>query len=173
MKKFSKEMNVEIGKEPKVVNEVSESTQLRYKIYDLMDRYLKLETYGSIDRRFLGTVEIKGKELLTEAIMDLLTNFDNDNKIELLESLKSDISDWKTIDNKIDELSHQVDFRNRYKFNLLIERHEPFVLKSKFNKLTDIDTIKDYTVLLNESKVIDVNLKTELLNILNKKFLGY
>jgi hypothetical protein len=48
MKKFSKIINQQIGEEPKIIKRLDESDIFKYKMLDLMGRYLKIKTSGKI-----------------------------------------------------------------------------------------------------------------------------
>lgn len=166
MKKFSSKENIKINKKPEIDNSIDESTEIKYQLHDLINRYLSLETYGSIDNRFLGTVKIKGQEMLAEAILDFFNGVDRKSEVQILESLKSEIRDWETIDRKIDELSYNIDLNNRVKFDKLMEFNDPFLIESKLRNITDNKTKKDYQILIKESNLSAIDKKTYL-NILN------
>ena len=79
MKKFSNITNQTVGQEPKVeTTKIDEKKVLKVKMIKLMEDLLSIETFGPIDRfqRF-GLIKIKGQEILTEAIINLI----NYNKI--------------------------------------------------------------------------------------------
>ena len=108
MKKFSKITNQKVGEEPKVEVGVDESTSIKYKMIDLMDRLLSVTTYGPvINYDLAGTIKISGKEMLAEAIADMLADVSVSDKTILLESLKSEIRDWEFIDDKIRSLTKE------------------------------------------------------------------
>ncbi len=109
MKKFSKITGEDINNEP-IQNEkaLTDIDIFKYKVVKLMEDLLSIESIGSIDRYLrAGSLKIKGQDLFIESLLSLL----NEDKIKvqtkLLESLKSDISDWKAIDKKIDYLNSQ------------------------------------------------------------------
>lgn len=143
MKKFSKISNYKLAEIPKVEKkEESLDDKIKNNLLYLMDRNLKVQSYGSVDNRFLsGSVKVDGKELLAEAIIDLFTELSSSKEIKALESLKSDIKDWNIIDNKIDEIKNQKsDYKFRFRLNNIIERYKGDdellikVLKEKVSK---------------------------------------
>ena len=94
MKKFSKLTNQKVTEEPKVeTKKIDEGEIIKYKMIDLMDKFLSIQTYGPVDRhQRAGLIKIMGKEMLAEAISDMLIDISNKDKTKLLESLKSEIS---------------------------------------------------------------------------------
>lgn len=106
MKKFSKSINQKVNDEPKVeVKKVNEEEIFKSKVLNLMDDFLRIQTYGPVDRYLrAGSIKITGKELFLEALMTLMSDKSNKESKAILESLKSEIRDWTAIDNKIDEL---------------------------------------------------------------------
>lgn len=155
MKKFSKINNLKVNELPKVEVGINESDVIKNQLLSLMDKFLKIQSYGSVDNRFLsGSVKIQGKELLSEAILDLLINKTSKDKIKLLESLKADIKDWEVLDNKIDGLiKREVNINNRNKFKKMIESYDADSLlinfKKKIRSINDIIVLEDYKELLN------------------------
>jgi hypothetical protein len=106
MKKFSNITNQKVGQEPtKKEVKINEEEAFMYRLIDLMDNYLKIQTYGPIDRYLrAGTIKIQGKEALAEAIMSALGEKSVKEATSLLESLKSKSNDWASIDEKIEEI---------------------------------------------------------------------
>ncbi len=128
MKKFSNITNQKVGQEPtnKEVK-INEEDAFMHKLIDLMDNYLKIQTYGPVDRYLrAGTIKIQGKEALAEAIMSALGEKSVKEATALLESLKSKSNDWASIDEKIEELRSS---------DLLSEKEDP-----RFSKLSEIVT---------------------------------
>jgi len=158
MKKFSKIINQQIGEEPKIIKRLDESDIFKYKMLDLMGRYLKIKTSGPIDDRLVaGRITIEGKEMLVEALFDLLTQKTDNEQTKILESLKNEISNWEAIDNKIDSLKkEQVSLSNRRKFKNILEMYEDdetflFVLEKNTEKITNTKTLIDYSKLIEDS----------------------
>jgi hypothetical protein len=106
MKKFSTSIGQKVNEEPKVeVKKVNEEEIFKSKVLDLMDDFLRIQTYGPVDRYLrAGSIKITGKELFLEALMTLMSDKSNKESKAILESLKSEIRDWSAIDNKIEEL---------------------------------------------------------------------
>jgi len=181
MKKFSKLTNQKINEEPKIDLKIDESKVLKYKMLDLMNRFLSLRTYGSVDNRFLaGKVKIEGKEMLAEALYDLFSDKSTDEQVKVLESLKTKIKDWETIDKEIEEFNKKTPtIRNKSKFKSLLEKWSSdsntliLFVESNVDKINDLDTLSDYITLTNESnleestKLVLVNKYSERINQLN------
>jgi hypothetical protein len=174
MKKFSKITKQPIGEPISQKPTVDESKILKNKMLILMDRFLTLETYGSVDNRFMnGKVKIKGKEMLIEALIDLMRNKDSMSNIKMLESLKTKISDWNIIDGEIDKLTNTPSIENRIKFKNILERWGDdretllMIIENKSNKL-DIGSINDYTSIVKESNLSD-DVKENIIEIYHNR----
>jgi hypothetical protein len=145
MKKFSNITGQKVSEEPKMEIKITEADVFKSKVMSLMDDLLRVQMYGPITRYHVaGTMKVEGKDLFLEALMDLLDVKSNGEKIKLLESLKSKISDWKVIDETIDILNNEdvelfkqraslKSLYNKYKSdsNLLIEQTEASASKIK------------------------------------------
>ena len=85
MKKFSKITNQKVNEEPKLDSrKIDESDIIKYKMIDLMNKYLSVTTYGPvINYDVAGTIKISGKEMLAEAISDMLIELSNNDKTKL------------------------------------------------------------------------------------------
>jgi len=110
MKKFSNISNVKVSEEPKVeVKQLNEEEIFKVKVMNLMEQLLSIRTYGPIDRYLrAGSIKVAGKEMFLEALMDLLKDKSSKEEKKILESLKSSLSDWETIDSKIDEVNQKI-----------------------------------------------------------------
>ena len=110
MKKFSNISNVKVSEEPKVeVKQLNEEEMFKVKVMNLMEQLLSIRTYGPIDRYLrAGSIKVAGKEMFLEALMDLLKDKSSKEEKKILESLKSSVSDWETIDSKIDEVNQKI-----------------------------------------------------------------
>ena len=110
MKKFSNITNQKVNEEPKAKEVIiTEEDIFKTSVLNLMEQLLVIRSYGPVDRYFrAGSVKIAGKESFVEALMDLMTDKTLKDKVKLLEGLKSNISDWETIDKKIDEVNTQI-----------------------------------------------------------------
>jgi hypothetical protein len=162
MKKFSKITNQKVNEEPKVEKIINEGDILKAKVMNLMDDLLTIRTYGPVDRYLrAGSIKIAGKEMLAEAILDMLTEKSTDDKTKLLESLKSQIKDWEVIDNQIEYLNsgNKPSLNSKNKFSQLLEMYsddeELFVevLESTVNRINVVKTLEDYSTLTTESKL--------------------
>jgi len=145
MKKFSNVTGQKVNEEPKVEIKINEEDVFKSKVMKLMDDLLRVQMYGPITRYHVaGTMKVVGKELFLEALLDILSDTSNKDKSKLLESLKSKITDWKVLDETIDEINSQPtglykhrslikSLYNKYKHdtNLLIEQTEKSATKIK------------------------------------------
>ncbi len=106
MKKFSTITKVKVDQEPKQEKvEVSELDQLKAKLHMIMDNYLSVGASGAIHKTLAnGTLSVKGKEYVVEAILDMFEETGNKKTIKLLESMKNESRDHQLLDLKIDKL---------------------------------------------------------------------
>jgi hypothetical protein len=138
MKKFSNITGQKVSEEPKVEIKITEADIFKSKVLALMDDLLKVQMYGPITRYHVaGTMKVAGKELFLEALMDLLDNKSNVDKVKLLESLKSKINDWKSIDETIDQIKSEP---------VGLYKHKSIV-KSLYNKYKN-----DKNILIEQTK---------------------
>lgn len=173
MKKFSKIKNQKVNEEPKVENKIDESSLLKIKMVNLMDKLLKIQSYGSVDNRFLsGSVKIQGKEMLAEALLDLLSEKSIDEKTKVLENLKSKIRDWETIDNEIESIKKSdISLNNKSKFLKILEKYNDeetllLFLESKIPNIKDSKTLLDYKELTINSNLTKET-KEKIIRIIN------
>jgi hypothetical protein len=126
MKKFSKITNSTVSKEPIIKIEEDLNSKIKKNLLSIMNKTLRIQSYGSVDSRFLsGSVIVEGKELLAEAIIEFFNDISNNKSITLLESLKSEIKDWEAIDSKIAEITeNQNNYLYTFKVKKLIERYK-------------------------------------------------
>jgi len=110
MKKFSNISNVKVSEEPKVeVKQLNEEEMFKAKVINLMEQLLSIRTYGPVDRYLrAGNIKVVGKEMFLEALMDLLKDKSSKEEKKILESLKSEVSNWEVIDSKIDEVNQKI-----------------------------------------------------------------
>lgn len=172
MKKFSKITNQKVNQEPKIDKKIDEAEEFKFKMIDLMEKFLKVQAYGPVDNRYLnGKVKIEGKEVLAEALLDLFSDSSNKKQKAILESLKSEIKDWNIIDHKIDSISKDdISLTNKLKFQRMLERYddESIVLFTEKNieNITDKKTLKDYRLLVEKSNLKEET-KQNIINIYN------
>ena len=131
MKKFSNISGSKVSEEPKVeVKQLNEEEMFKAKVMNLMEQLLSVRTYGPVDRYLrAGNIKVAGKEMFLEALMDLLKDKSSKEEKAILESLKSDISDWETIDSKIDEVNQKI-AEGKEKDKMIPHRNK---LKSLYN----------------------------------------
>ena len=177
MKKFSKITNQKVGVEPKVEHKVDEATSIKYRMIDLMDRLLSVTTYGPvINYDVAGTIKIAGKEMLAEAIADMLADVSTKDKTILLESLKSEVRDWEVIDNKIESLNKErASLNNKSKMFKLLEMYGDdedmliTIVEAKSLKITNKKTLVDYNLLISENKTLSSETKSKLVEIYSER----
>ena len=135
MKKFSNITNTKIGQEPeKKEVKLNEEDTFRMKVIALMDNYLKVQTYGPINRYLVqGSFKITGKEMFSEALLSLMTDKSLKEQTAILESLKTSIGDWESIDEKINQLNTKIDEANS-KNAMTPHRHKLTALYEKYSK---------------------------------------
>jgi len=171
MKKFSKVAGVKVFEKPPVSEKPISNLSVKERIINLMDEFLTIRTYGPVDRyQRAGLIKIGGKEMLAEALIDLISESNNKSQIKILEELKADTGDWKLLDKKIDSMSKdKILLQNRNKFNNLLERWSDEKLLCQFiedgvGKLQNEKTISDYINLTLESH-LQPETKSKLVNI--------
>lgn len=172
MKKFSNITGQKVNEEPKVeVKQLNEEELFKGKLLSLMDQFLSVRTYGPVDRhQRAGLIKVAGKELLIEAILDLLSEKSIKDQTKVLEGLKSEIRDWEVIDAKIESLDKEKTLiSNRNKFKKLLEKYQDseFLIekvKSNVEKIKSEKTLIDYIQLTTESN-LDTSTKTQLVKI--------
>lgn len=133
MKKFSNISNAKVGQEPeKKEVKINEEDAFKAQVVSLMDSYLRIQTYGPVDRYLrAGTLKISGKEMFAEALLTLMSDKSLKEQSAILESLKSTVGDWESIDEKIDQLNSKIEetqtknkmIEHRDKLESLYERY--------------------------------------------------
>ncbi len=132
MKKFSNITNQEVGKEPNKDTRINEQETLKMKLLNLMDNYLKIQTYGPIDRYLrAGTIKIMGKEIFAEALINIMGEKSLKEQTKLLESLKSGLRDWELIDERIEEVNVKI-AESQEKSKMLIHRNKIISIYEKY-----------------------------------------
>lgn len=177
MKKFSKITKQKVNEEPKPeIKKIDEADVIKYKMVDLMDKFLSIQTYGPIDRyQRAGLIKIMGKEMLAEAISEMLIDISNKDKTKLLESLKTEIRDWEVIDNKIESLEKErPSLNNRNKIKSLLEMYKDEdllieVTESKVTKIKNVKTLIDYISLIGENTELKDETKSKMLEIYSER----
>lgn len=171
MKKFSNITGQKVTEEPKKeVKQLNEEELFKLKLVSLMDSILSIRTYGPVDKhQRAGLIKIAGKEMLVEAIIDLLTEKSSKEQTKLLESLKTEVGNWEVIDSKIDFINREKAlYKSRQRFNTLLEKYDSDSLLEKvkldINKITKHRTLRDYIQLTLESK-LESEFKQELVKI--------
>ncbi len=171
MKKFSNITGQKVTEEPKKeVKQLNEEELFKLKLVSLMDSILSIRTYGPVDKhQRAGLIKIAGKEMLVEAIIDLLTEKSSKEQTKLLESLKTEVGNWEVIDSKIDFINREKAlYKSRQRFNTLLEKYDSHSLLEKvkldINKITKHRTLRDYIQLTLESR-LNSEFKHELVKI--------
>jgi hypothetical protein len=174
MKKFSNITGQKVNEEPKVEIKIDETETFKMKVLNLMDQYLTVTTFGPVDRYLrAGNIKISGRELLAEALIDLLNSGKEEEQIKVLESLKSEIRDWQVIDEKIQSIKKEKTLiSNRNKFNSMLNKYDSESLieftKESVNKIKDKKTLTDYNNLTLESK-LSSETKSKLIEIYSER----
>jgi hypothetical protein len=125
MKKFSRISNYEVPnppKEEKVDEAASKRMELRTRVLKLMDDLLSVRSYGSARPEIMIPTHIAGKEMLAEALVDLMESGGRDETVKVLEGLKTTVKDWRSIDDKIAEISQSRNLVMERKINGIVER---------------------------------------------------
>lgn len=164
MKKFSQSQNIKINSEDNSKKELEDSSnlELKYKILELIDDILRVRSYGSVDYYSLpGSIKIEGKEVLADAILELISENLSSNKVKLLESLKSQTGDWLLLDKKIDEVKFtNISANNIKKFNSILENYDVDnsipILEKKLEKIRNKKTLTDYLILIENANISDI-----------------
>jgi hypothetical protein len=176
IKKFSNITGQKVGEEPKVeIKQLNEEELFKSKLMGLMDQILSIRTYGPVDRyQRAGLIKVAGKEMLVEAILDLLSEKSVKDQTKVLEGLKSELRDWEVIDAKIESLNKEKTLlSNRNKFKSLLESYTDNdlllkVVENDVDKIKKEKTLTDYIQLTTESK-LDSKTKIELVNIYSNR----
>jgi hypothetical protein len=173
MKKFSNMTGQKVNEEPKVDVKITEGDLFRSKVMHLMEQFLSIRTYGPIDRYLrAGNIKISGQEMLADAIIDLLGEKSIKEQTKVLEGLKSEVRDWEAIDNKIESIKNEIrpSVKSKNKIKSLLESYNDesivSIIENKVTKVTSVKTLREYSVLINES-----NLKSETKSIIIKMYL--
>jgi hypothetical protein len=161
MKKFSNISGFKVNEEPKIEQKSDESDLFKTRVLELMDQILSVRTYGPVDRyQRAGNIKIAGKELLAEALIDLLKQESVKDKTKLLESLKSEIKDWQVLDEKIDSINNEniPSLSNVNKISSMVSKYDDLDLlvtisERNSSKINKVDTLEDYKLIISESKL--------------------
>lgn len=125
---------------------------IRYKLLDIIDKTLRIESYGSARKEILMTTKIVNKEMLVDEILRLFNENSKDSIRESLNDLKNYNKDWYSIDNYINTIGFlEKEDTNKNLINF-IETYKSFdnelfleLVKNKFSKeniVSDINSIK-------------------------------
>jgi hypothetical protein len=138
MKKFSNISGQKITEEPKPeVKKINEQDLIKHKILELMEQFLVIRSYGPVDRhQRAGLIQIAGKEVFLEAIMNLFNTKSLKEQTKLLESLKSEITNWELLDNKVNEFSNKMTYYENSN-QILIQKQNVLKLYNKYKDDSD------------------------------------
>lgn len=135
---------------------------IRYRLLDIIDKTLRIESYGSARKEILMTTKIVNKEMLVDEILRLFNLVSNDSIKESLNDLKNYNKDWYSIDNYINTIGVLEKEDTNESILNFIETYKSFdnelfleLFKSKFSKeniISDINSINTDTV---ESEVLE------------------
>ncbi len=125
---------------------------IRYKLLDIIDKTLRIESYGSARKEILMTTKIVNKEMLVDEILRLFNENSKDSIRESLNDLKNYNKDWYSIDNYINTIGFLEKEDTNESILNFIETYKSFdnelfleLVKSKFsneNIVSDINSIK-------------------------------
>ncbi len=180
MKKFSNITGQKVPQEPNSEIKITEADIFKSKVMKLMDDFLRVQMYGPITRYHVaGTMKVAGKELFLEALIDLLDIKSNGDKIKMLESLKTNVTNWEILEEKIEEIKSKPkdlykhksvikSIYNKYKSDkdLLIEQTKKSALKLKSS-----DTINSRHIACEYLKE-DSNFNAELISLMSDIYLN-
>jgi len=128
MKKFTSITGQKAAEEPKKEpRKISAEEAFKLEARTLMEDLLSISTHGPIDRYLrAGSIKIEGKEEFLEALASMAFRKSAEEKEALLESLKAEVADWKSIDDKKAQVAasigKSVDPSSRRKIASLLER---------------------------------------------------
>ena len=121
MKRFSNINSNKIDEELKTNPNkgVEELNNLKLNIINLMDKCLTIRSNGSAHRDLLNnSVDISGKEMFVNELIDMISGDSLKEQSNLLESLKYVIRDWNLIDEQVKFLNLKIDDINFIKANI-------------------------------------------------------
>lgn len=169
MQKFSNVIGQKVNSEPKteMSKEFLEVEGFKQSILNLIEKTLIVRNEGDY-RHTVFVSKIDGKEMFVEALMDFLAEKENKKAINYLESLKESNNDWKSIDDKIEQIK---DKSLKLKFltdnNSHVEQIKSFLdkysLSEDFNDILDAQLLKitDNKTALTRSQVASIMLESE------------
>jgi len=132
MKKFSNITGEKVTEQKPVEVKITESDLLKAGVMKLMDNFLRIQFYGPVTRyQVAGSAKVAGKELFVEALLDMLDEFSSKEKVKLLESLKSEMTDWELLDNKINQIKENI--QNVSESKLVAHKEKIKSLVSRYN----------------------------------------
>jgi hypothetical protein len=169
MLKFSNISGEKVNSEPKVQisQESLEVESFKQSILDLIEKTLTIRSEGPVYKNAgLIVNKIDGKEMFVEALMDFLSEKENNKAITYLESLKKSNRDWKSIDEKILQIKTETE---NIKFLTENPEHveqiksflEKYSMSEDFNEILDnhILRVTDFNTANLRSKVAETMLE--------------
>lgn len=179
MDKFSKISGHKVNELPKLIKSPEEMEIMKIKegILRLLDNCLTIRSYGSARKHLLeDTVKIAGKEMFVEALIDFMSDKSLKDQIEILESLKSDNKDWRSIDNKISNVNEKIqNIRNLNVNNNRVKKIkmflETYTEDERFDELLETFVMKlnDGSEAYNNAMIVKEMLKNSKFSIYPKK----
>lgn len=138
---------------------------IRYRLLDIIDKTLRIESYGSARKEILMTTKIVNKEMLVDEILRLFNLVSNDSIKESLNDLKNYNKDWYSIDNYINTIGVlEKEYVNKKLINF-IETYKSFDNELFLELVKDRFSSEDIITDINNIKTDDVNI-LEKINIL-------
>lgn len=170
-KKFTKISGAVVGEKKEIKEEENtEVNELKYSIMKLMDDFLSIRSYGASRPEIMIPTKIVGKELFIEALTDLLSQKTSKEIVKVLESLKSSNNDWKSIEEKIDNINLEPsNIIEEKKINDIIDKYNEesleFFLEGYIKKLTNEEVKFKYDIV---QSMIKKDNRESLITISNK-----
>ncbi len=172
MLKFSNLSGTSVAKDYKPIEVSKEHLEievLRSAILGLLDQTLSIRNYGTgYKHDQLISHKIDGKEMFVEALLDILSQKENNKAISYLEDLKETNKDWKSIDDKINEvINENVKLQFLSDNNIYLEKVKDFLdkyaLSEDFEDFLEQQVLKvdDYEGAIKRSEVATHMLESE------------
>jgi len=173
MEKFSKISGVKVDSNPIPIKKTNESEldSIKIAIHQLMDQLLKIESYGSLRPQWIIPMKIGGKEMFIEALIDLFNEIEGPKQIKILESLKQTNKDWKSIDEKIFDITNQPTFNQKERNT--VEKYKSILEKYSGDQLemflkSQVDKIKNPESIISRIKILEKLSNDQKFSHLNK-----